>query len=115
VGLLATAILVANNLRDIATDRKTGKRTLAVRLSPPRTRTLYRTLVAAAFAAAAAVALVAHSPWPLVALGGVPLARRPLELIGRPDGPALIAALVATARLELATGVLLAVGLWAAL
>ena len=49
VGLLATAILVVNNVRDIETDRRVGKRTLAVRLGRERTRRLYALLIAAAF------------------------------------------------------------------
>src|SRR5215210_3021608 len=51
VGLLATAILVVNNLRDIDTDRRVGKRTLAARLGRERTRTLYVALVAGAYVA----------------------------------------------------------------
>ncbi|MGH8975839.1 MAG: 1,4-dihydroxy-2-naphthoate polyprenyltransferase, partial [Acidimicrobiia bacterium] len=49
VGLLACAILVVNNLRDIATDAAAGKRTLAVRLGPDRTRLLYTGCVVLAF------------------------------------------------------------------
>ena len=41
VGLLASAILVVNNVRDLETDRRAGKRTLAVRLGRPRTRVMY--------------------------------------------------------------------------
>jgi 1,4-dihydroxy-2-naphthoate polyprenyltransferase len=112
VGLLATAILVVNNLRDAPTDRSAGKVTLAVRLGDDRTRTLYRALVGGAFAALAAVAAVARSPWPLLALGALPLARSPLALVAGAERERLIGALTATARLELAAGVLLAVGLW---
>src|SRR5690606_12469150 len=50
VGLLSTAILVVNNLRDRETDARAGKRTLAVRLGRERTRALYAALVAASFA-----------------------------------------------------------------
>ena len=49
VGLLATAILVVNNIRDLETDRRAGKRTLAVRLGRERTRTLYEVCVGGAF------------------------------------------------------------------
>ena len=49
VGLLSTAILVVNNIRDLETDRRAGKRTLAVRLGRERTRTLYEACVGGAF------------------------------------------------------------------
>ena len=49
VGLLSTAILVVNNVRDLETDRRAGKRTLAVRLGRERTRTLYEICVGGAF------------------------------------------------------------------
>ncbi len=67
IGSLACAILVANNLRDIPTDRAAGKRTLAVVLGDPRTRALYGVLVAAALVALVAVAL-ATSRWALLGL-----------------------------------------------
>jgi 1,4-dihydroxy-2-naphthoate polyprenyltransferase len=57
VGALACAILVANNLRDIPTDRDVGKRTLAVVLGDERTRALYALLGGAALVALLAVAL----------------------------------------------------------
>jgi 1,4-dihydroxy-2-naphthoate polyprenyltransferase len=112
VGLLATAILVANNLRDLPTDARAGKKTLAVRLGDDRTRVLFRTLVATAFVGVMLVAAAARSPWPLVALGALPLARSPLSLVASATGERLIGALIGSARLELATGALLAVGLW---
>src|SRR5437588_2224889 len=49
VGLLAAAILVVNNVRDVDTDRRAGKRTLAVRLGRERTRVLYAVLVGATY------------------------------------------------------------------
>jgi 1,4-dihydroxy-2-naphthoate polyprenyltransferase len=112
VGGLATAILVANNLRDLPTDAAAGKKTLAVRLGDHRTRLLFRSVVAGAFAAVVLVAAAARSPWPLIALGGLPLARLPLALAASATGPRLIAALTGTARVELVTGALLALGLW---
>ena len=54
VGLLASAILVVNNVRDIDTDRRAGKRTLAVKLGRDRARLLYTAMVILAFAAPAA-------------------------------------------------------------
>ena len=112
VGLLAVAILVVNNLRDIPTDRRSGKRTLAVRLGTERTRTLLAGVVACAFAGVVTVALVARSPWPLLALAALPAARAPLALVRSNERDALVAALGASARLELLCGGLLAVGLW---
>jgi 1,4-dihydroxy-2-naphthoate octaprenyltransferase len=112
VGLLITAVLVANNARDIATDAEAGKRTLAVRLGRASTGTLYAALVAGAFAALTAVALAARSPWPLVAFAALPLAVAPSRLLNGPaEGAALLPALAGTARLVLVFGVLLAAGL----
>jgi 1,4-dihydroxy-2-naphthoate polyprenyltransferase len=104
VGLLASAILVVNNLRDLDSDRAAGKRTLAVRLGRARTDFLLRALISAALAGTAIVALVAGSPWPLLGLAALPLARAALRA-----GPA---ALAATARLELVYAGLVAAGLW---
>lgn len=112
VGLLATAILVANNVRDIDSDHRAGKRTLAVRLGRPRTRVFYAVLVGGAFAVIAVTAGVGVvPPWCLLALAAAPLAARPLRLVfTQVDGQPLIAALVATAALHGATGALLGIG-----
>ena len=119
VGLLAVAILVANNLRDIPTDAAAGKRTLAVRLGDRRTRALYRVCIGAAFGSVVAGALVDLADggpglptWSLLALAAIPLAVTPLRAVGGAEGRALVPVLVATARLQLAFGALLAIGLW---
>jgi 1,4-dihydroxy-2-naphthoate octaprenyltransferase len=119
MGLLAVAILVTNNLRDIRTDALAGKRTLAVRLGDRRTRYLYRACVVASFAAVAlgvAVGLVSSrdglSPWTLLALGAGLIALRPLQRVGHADGRDLVQVLVGTAQLQAAFGALLALGLW---
>ena len=111
VGLLACALLVANNLRDVDTDETAGKLTLAVRLGPARTRILYQACVAAALIAVVAIGIA--RPPALVALGAVPLAVKPARLVAqRRDAPGLIAALIGTARLQLVTSALLSIGLW---
>jgi 1,4-dihydroxy-2-naphthoate octaprenyltransferase len=113
VGFLATAILVVNNVRDLDTDRRAGKRTLAVRIGRRRTRQLYASLLFAAFVAVPLALLAANgSAWGLLALGALPLARGPLEAVmTRTDGPALNAALAGTGALLAAFSVLLAAGL----
>jgi 1,4-dihydroxy-2-naphthoate polyprenyltransferase len=110
VGLLATALLVVNNLRDIRTDGAAGKRTLAVRVGEPATRALYGGLVVGAFLAVPVLAL--RRPWGLLALLAIPLAARPLRLVSGPaSGRALLPALADTGRLSLGFGGLLAAGL----
>ncbi len=111
VGFLATALLVVNNLRDIPTDRVTGKRTLAVRLGDRRTRILYVTLVVDVFLLVVVLGLTARLP-ALVALVGVVVAVPPVAAVrGGAVGPALIPVLGATGRTQLVTGLLLALGL----
>jgi 1,4-dihydroxy-2-naphthoate octaprenyltransferase len=121
MGVLAVAILVANNLRDIPTDSATGKRTLAVRLGERRTRTLYRACVTVAFAAVGlgvAVGLAdARSglpSWALLAFAAAPLAVTPLRAVGVATGRELIPVLVGTGLLQVTFGGLLALGLWIA-
>jgi len=113
VGFLVTAILVVNNVGDIETDQRAGKRTLAVRIGRRRTRQLYAALVAAAFIAVPVTLLATgESAWGLLALGAAPLARRPLgAVMTRTDGPSLNAALAGTGALLAVFSVLLAGGL----
>jgi len=111
VGALACAILVANNLRDIPTDRVAGKMTLAVRLGDRRTRVLYALLVAAA--AAAVVVLAALTTWwALLGLGFLlPAVAAARTVLGGAQGPALIPVLQRTGVAELLWAVLAGVGL----
>ncbi len=110
VGLLACALLVVNNLRDIGTDAVAGKRTLAVVLGEQRTRLLYVACALVPFGAAAVIAPL--RPAALAALAAVPLAAAPVRLVrGGASGPRLVTALAQTGRLQLAYGVLLAAGL----
>jgi 1,4-dihydroxy-2-naphthoate octaprenyltransferase len=111
VGALATAILVVNNLRDIVTDAKAGKRTLATRIGVGATRAQYVLLLVVAFAAPLFLARGA-TPWALLPLASLPLAVPPLRLVLRERAAALNPALGGTARLQIAYGALLAIGLW---
>jgi 1,4-dihydroxy-2-naphthoate octaprenyltransferase len=74
MGSLSSAVLVANNLRDIPTDSQAGKITLAVRLGDARTRMLYQALVIVAFALT--LVLMLATPWTAVGLLALPLAVR---------------------------------------
>ncbi len=117
VGLLAVAILVANNLRDVHTDRLAGKQTLAARLGDARTRNLFIGLVWAPFVIVLAVAilgLIDPAGWPslaALALVTVPLAAGAARHVrSGAVGADLIVVLGETARLELVFSLLLAIG-----
>lgn len=118
MGLLAVAILVANNLRDIPTDEAAGKRTLAVRLGDRRTRRVYRGIVVAAFAAiplGVATFIVNEragiTQWSLFGLAAWPLAIKPMEAVGKATGRNLVPVLTGTAATHAACGLLLSLGL----
>ena len=112
VGLLASAILVVNNVRDLETDRRAGKRTLAVRLGRERTRTLYGLMVYGAFVIAPVPWVAgALSAWLLLPLVLAPVAVALVRLVRRhADGPTLNEALARTGMLELIFCVLLSAG-----
>lgn len=113
VGFLATAILVVNNVRDLETDRRAGKMTLAVRIGRGNAVSLYRALVMGAFLVLPISLLAAGtSALPLIGLAALPLARRPLGAVaGRTDGPSLNSALAATGALLGAFSLLVSAGL----
>jgi 1,4-dihydroxy-2-naphthoate octaprenyltransferase len=113
VGFVATAILVVNNVRDIDTDRRAGKRTMAVRIGRPRARRLYAALVAGSYLVLPIALLVTGGPaWGLLTLASLPLAVRPLRAVAtRTDGPALNAALAQTGVLLAALSILLSAGM----
>jgi len=113
-GLLITAILVVNNLRDIDSDEKVGKRTLAVRLGPRGTLAEYAGLLAGAYLCLPAVWLSgAAGPWVLLPFLTLPLAIPLLRTLEREhrDGPAMNRALADTARYTLVFCILFAIGI----
>jgi 1,4-dihydroxy-2-naphthoate octaprenyltransferase len=109
VGLLACALLMVNNLRDIPTDSAVGKRTLAVRIGAQSSRTLLVVIVLVALVLPTIGALVGSLPW-LVALTlvTIPLAVAPLRVIRSAEGRALVPALIGITRLQLLFGLVLA-------
>ncbi len=112
IGMLVTAILVANNYRDLDTDRVTGKRTLAVSLGRDRTRRLFLILVYGPYPLIALFALTGWAP-PGTAFAALlaPFAGAPAKTINtKTDGAGLIRGLKLTARLHLVTGLVLAAG-----
>jgi 1,4-dihydroxy-2-naphthoate octaprenyltransferase len=110
VGLLATALLVVNNLRDIPTDTAAGKRTLAVRLGPRLTRIMYVTMLVDVYLLVVVVATVRLPA--LLGLVGIVFAVPPIRQVrAGATGEALIPVLGATGRAQLVTGLLLALGL----
>jgi 1,4-dihydroxy-2-naphthoate octaprenyltransferase len=121
VGLLATALLLANNLRDIGTDTASGKRTLAVRVGRRRAGHLYALCVGLPLAGVASWGLLSmsgavhafHPGAAFLPLAAIPLAVTPVRMVETDaEGRALFPVLAATARLQLAIGGLLALSLW---
>jgi 1,4-dihydroxy-2-naphthoate octaprenyltransferase len=109
-GLLSCALLMVNNLRDIRSDGESGKRTLAVRIGDARSRSVYLLFLLVPFALAALIAFV--RPFSLLMLLALPLALAPVRAVrGGASGPALIATLGQTGRLQLAFGLAFTIGL----
>jgi 1,4-dihydroxy-2-naphthoate octaprenyltransferase len=109
-GLLACALLMVNNLRDIRSDTQAGKRTLAVILGDARSRVAYVLTLLVPFGLAALLAF--FRPLTLITLLALPLARIPVRSVrAGASGPALIRALGQTGRLQLVFGVALTIGL----
>ncbi|MGI8556798.1 MAG: 1,4-dihydroxy-2-naphthoate polyprenyltransferase [Solirubrobacteraceae bacterium] len=116
VGLLAAAILVVNNVRDLETDRRAGKRTLAVRLGRDRTRDVYTAMVGLAFPLALVPWLAGGSlsAWLALTLLAAPLAAPVVRTVrSATDGPSLNDALARTGALQLVFCVLLSAGVLA--
>ena len=113
VGLLASAILVVNNIRDVDTDRRAGKRTLAVKLGRERTRKLFAAMLVTAFAIPPTVPPTGElSWWVALSLLAAPLTFPLGRTVGtRTDGPALNQALAASGRLLAVFSLLLSAGI----
>ena len=112
VGLLASAILVVNNVRDIDTDRRAGKNTLAVRLGRERTRTLFAVMVLASFPLALLPTLFGDvSILALLSWLALPLAIPLIKTVRtNSDGPTLNECLAKTGQVQLAFCLLLSIG-----
>lgn len=113
VGMLACAVLMVNNIRDLDTDRRAGKRTLAVRLGRGRMRRIFVLTIYLSFLFLPVIWLASDlSAWINLGLLALPLAPSLARTVrDRTDGAALNRALGDTARLELAFCVLISVGL----
>jgi 1,4-dihydroxy-2-naphthoate octaprenyltransferase len=111
VGALVANLMLVNNLRDLASDARAGKRTLPVRIGAGGGRRLYAALVGLAFGAAAAIALRA-APGAWIAFLATPLALGAVRSVSRArSGPEYGACLVDTARLHAVFGALYALGI----
>ena len=111
VGLLATSLLVVNNLRDIPSDADSGKHTLAVRLGASRTRWFYVGLLVVAFVVALVIALV-WTEWVFLTMAAAVFAVPPAGVVmGGATGRDLVPALRDTGRTQLAFGLLLGLAL----
>ncbi|MDX6625010.1 MAG: 1,4-dihydroxy-2-naphthoate polyprenyltransferase [Solirubrobacterales bacterium] len=113
IGYLATAIIVVNNARDIETDRRAGKNTLAVRMGRANAVLLYEVLVLGSFLVLPIAIWAGESEWwPLLGLLALPLAVKPIRVMRtRTDGPALNGVLAATGALLGVFSVLVTIGL----
>lgn len=112
VGALVTAILVVNNLRDLETDRRAGKRTLAVRLGRAGTQAEYLALIVVAYLAPPLLWLLGGlGPWVLLPWLTLPVAARLVGQTRGEAGRALNKTLAGTAQLELFFSILLAIGI----
>ena len=113
IGLLATAILVVNNLRDRTTDAIANKRTLAVRFGPKTARFEHFFCLIGAYVLVGAAVLLDLAPmgW-LLTFVSLPLAIREVRAVHKKDGPELNEHLAGAARVELIFGLLICIGAW---
>ena len=110
-GLIAVALLVVNNLRDVPSDRAVGKRTLSVRIGEPASRVVVTACIVGAFLVPLVVVAMTGSAWPLLAYLAGPLAARTIDLLRRSGRRGLIRVLERTGRLQLLSGLFFALGL----
>jgi 1,4-dihydroxy-2-naphthoate octaprenyltransferase len=112
VGVLAAAILMVNNIRDIETDRRAGKRTLAVRLGRHRARRAFAAMIYLPFLWTSVVSILAGKPTLLIMWLSFGLAPSLVRTVAtRTDGPSLNRALAQSGQLLAAFSVLVSVGL----
>lgn len=113
IGLIAAAVLVVNNTRDVDTDRRANKRTLAVRVGRERSRRMYAAMVLVAYPITVIPWLLGPlSAWLLLPFLTLPLAVAVIRVVStRSDGPSLNRALARTGQLQLLFCVLLSAGL----
>jgi 1,4-dihydroxy-2-naphthoate octaprenyltransferase len=110
LGLLAAAVLVVNNLRDIDSDRRVGKNTLAVRLGRRFSVWEYAALMHLPFVLSIGISLLEREPWLLAPLALLPWATTLAQRVRRePAGAGLNAVLASTAKLGLTYALLLGV------
>ncbi|MFT3894127.1 MAG: 1,4-dihydroxy-2-naphthoate polyprenyltransferase [Anaerolineales bacterium] len=111
-GMIITAILVVNNLRDLENDRKAGKHTLAVRLGEKGTRIQYMTCITIAYLILIPVAWAGMIPWAsLLAWLSLPIAYQATQVVLTQKGRPLNMALAKTGQTALAFSLLFWVGL----
>jgi 1,4-dihydroxy-2-naphthoate polyprenyltransferase len=113
VGLLAAAILIVNNVRDIESDRRADKRTLAVKLGRERTRVMFTATVLLAYPLALVTWVAGPlTAWLALSWLSLPLALALIRIVRtKTDGPSLNGALARSGMLQLCFCVLLSVGL----
>jgi 1,4-dihydroxy-2-naphthoate octaprenyltransferase len=113
VGLLAASILMVNNIRDMDTDRRAGKQTLAVRLGRPRSRRAYALTFLISYLAIGLIVVAGEGePWLLLSWASAPLVPPLARTVAtRTDGPSLNAALAGTGSVLAAFALLLSAGL----
>lgn len=110
-GLLITAIMVVNNLRDIDTDKPAGKKTLAVMLGRKNTIFEYRLLLVISYLVSFIFFMAGFNALILLPFLTLPLAWKCGQKVGGEQGKALNELLAGTAKLSLFYSLLFSIGL----